>query len=70
MAKRTFREESIAGIVPALLICITILEVAAGALSAVGCVSGNSFEGFDDRVLRGNPFRGSHHGAFFWAANR
>jgi len=38
MAKRTFREESMAGIVPALLICITILELAAGALSAVGCV--------------------------------
>src|SRR5258707_12093723 len=28
-----------------------------------------SFERFDNRVLRGNSFRGSHHGAVFWAAN-
>jgi len=33
-----FAKSPLAGIVPALLICITILEVAAGALSAVGCV--------------------------------
>src|SRR6476661_10277942 len=33
-----FAKSPFAGIVPALLICITILEVAAGALSAVGCV--------------------------------
>src|SRR6266550_996400 len=31
--------------------------------------AGNSFERFDDRVLRGNSFRSSHHGAVFWAAN-
>jgi lysylphosphatidylglycerol synthetase-like protein (DUF2156 family) len=36
--KRHFAKSPLAGIVPALLICITILEVAAGALSAVGCV--------------------------------
>ena len=33
-----FSKSPFAGIVPALLICITILEVAAGSLSAVGCV--------------------------------
>src|SRR5436190_3092509 len=31
--------------------------------------AGNSFERFDDRVLRGNSFRSSHHVAVFWAAN-
>jgi len=33
-----FAKSPLAGIVPALLICITILEVSAGALSAVGCM--------------------------------
>jgi len=33
-----FGKSPLAGIVPALLICITILEVAAGALSAIGCL--------------------------------
>ena len=33
-----FAKSPLGGIVPALLITITILEVAAGALSAVGCV--------------------------------
>jgi diacylglycerol kinase len=36
--KGHFGRSPLAGIVPALLICITILEVAAGALSAVGCL--------------------------------
>src|SRR5215472_16985382 len=36
--KGHFAKSPLAGIVPALLICITVLEVAAGALSAVGCV--------------------------------
>src|SRR6266699_3233498 len=36
--KGHFTKSPLAGIVPALLIGITILEVAAGALSAVGCV--------------------------------
>ena len=31
--------------------------------------AGNSVERFDDRVLRGNPFRSSHHGSIFWAAD-
>ena len=26
----------------------------------------NSVERFDDRVLRGNPIRSSHHGSIFW----
>jgi len=33
-----FAKSPLAGIVAALLICITILEVAAGALSGVGCL--------------------------------
>ena len=33
-----FAKSPLAGIVPVLLIAITILELAAGALSAVGCV--------------------------------
>jgi uncharacterized membrane protein YphA (DoxX/SURF4 family) len=33
-----FAKSPLAGIVPVLLICITILELAAGALSAIGCV--------------------------------
>jgi len=36
--KGHFAKSPLAGIVPALLIGITILEVTAGALSAVGCV--------------------------------
>ena len=36
--KGHFAKSPLAGIVPALLISITILELAAGALSAVGCV--------------------------------
>lgn len=36
--KGHFAKSPFAGIVPVLLITITILEVAAGALSAVGCV--------------------------------
>ena len=36
--KGHFAKSPLAGVVPALLICITILEVAAGALSAFGCV--------------------------------
>ena len=39
MAKRTFREESTRGHRSRLLLTVlTILEIAAGALSAVGCV--------------------------------
>src|SRR5262252_8624425 len=36
--KGHFAKSPLAGIVRALLICITILEIAAGALSALGCV--------------------------------
>jgi hypothetical protein len=36
--KGHFAKSPLAGVVSALLICITILEVAAGALSAVGCL--------------------------------
>src|SRR6058998_1462020 len=34
-----FAKSPLAGVVPALLTVITILEVAAGALSAIGCVA-------------------------------
>ena len=36
--KGHFAKSLLAGLVPVLLICITVLEVAAGALSAVGCL--------------------------------
>jgi hypothetical protein len=36
--KGHFAKSPFAGIVPALLICITILEFAAGALSTIGCL--------------------------------
>ena len=36
--KAHFAKSPLAGVVPALLICITMLELAAGALSAVGCM--------------------------------
>jgi len=36
--KGHFAKSPVTGIVPLLLICITIVEVAAGALSAVGCL--------------------------------
>lgn len=36
--KGHFAKSPLAGIVPALLICITIVEIAAGTFSAVGCV--------------------------------
>ena len=36
--KGHFAKSPLAGIVSAMLICITILEVAAGALSGVGCL--------------------------------
>ena len=36
--KGHFAKSPLAGVVPVLLICITILEVAAGVLSAMGCV--------------------------------
>ena len=36
--KGHFAKSVLAGVVPVLLICITVLEVAAGALSAVGCL--------------------------------
>src|SRR4029077_8988119 len=36
--KGHFAKSPLAGMVSALLICITILEVAAGALSGIGCL--------------------------------
>ena len=68
--KGHFAKSPLAGIVPALLICITILEVGGRRAERRRLRADNSFERFDNRVLRGNSFRGSHHGAIFWAANR
>src|SRR4029077_6258332 len=70
MAKRTFRKESTCGDRS----CAADLHhdsrgggrrVERRRLSA-----DYSFERFDDRVLWGNFFRSSHHGAVFWSANR
>lgn len=36
--KEHFAKSPLAGIIPALLICITMLELAAGMLSAIGCM--------------------------------
>src|SRR5438045_5919688 len=36
--KEHFAKSPLAGIVPAMVTAITILEIAAGALSAIGCV--------------------------------
>ena len=55
--KGHFAKSPLAGIVPALLICITILEVAAGALSAVGCVFVILSRDSTDCVLRRGHFR-------------
>src|SRR5206468_1799693 len=53
--KGHFAKSPLAGIVPALVTTITILEVAAGALSAVGCVfiilSRNSTFAFDGAIV-------------------
>ena len=58
--KGHFAKSPLAGIVPALLICITILEVAAGVLSGVGCVLIILLQDSTDRVLRGDSFRRCH----------
>src|SRR5256886_1730833 len=57
--KGHFAKSPLAGIVPALLISITILEVAAGALSAVGCVL----------VILLKDTRVGLYGAIFFAAS-
>src|SRR5262245_55172721 len=53
--KGHFAKSPLAGVVPALLICITVLEVGAGALSAVGCLLvillGNSTIAFYGAIL-------------------
>jgi len=53
--KGHFARSSLAGIVPAMVTTITILEIAAGALSAIGCVviilSGNFALAFYGAVI-------------------
>ena len=61
--KGHFAKSLLARIVLALLICITILEGAAGALSAVGCLL--IIVSKDSTIAFYNSFRSSHHGAVF-----
>jgi diacylglycerol kinase len=53
--KGHFAKSPLAGIVPLMMIAITILEIAAGALSAVGCVliilSRDSFVAFHGAIV-------------------
>jgi diacylglycerol kinase len=53
--KGHFAKSPLAGIVPLIMIAITILEIAAGALSAVGCVliilSRDSFVAFHGAIV-------------------
>ena len=68
--KGHFAKSPLAGVVPALLICITILEVAAGALSAIGCVlvilSNDSTIAFYGAILSAAAVTC----VIFWAASR
>src|SRR5215831_7495875 len=70
MAKRTFREESTGGNRSRT---VDLHHDPGGRGRRAECrrlSADHCFERFDNRVLRGNSFRGSHHGAVFWAANR
>ena len=68
--KGHFAKSPLAGIVPLLLISITILEVAAGALSAVGCVLvillKDSTVAFYGAIISAVAVTGT----LFWATNR
>ena len=64
--KGHFAKSPLAGIVPALLICITILEVAAGVLSGNWLRDRDPFARFNSRILRGSHFRGRHHCTLLW----
>src|SRR6266487_6994197 len=70
MAKRTFREESTGWNRPRAVDLHHDPGGGGRCAKRRGLRAGNSFERFDDRIVRGNSFRGSHHGAVFWAANR
>ena len=70
MAKRTFREKSTGWNRPR---AADLHHDSGGGGRRAEChrlLAGNFFERFDDRIVRGNSFCGSHHGAVFWAANR
>ncbi len=67
--KGHFAKSPLAGVVPALVTAITILELAAGVLSGVGCVSVIRFAGFNRRILRRGDFRGFDHCAILWPAD-
>ena len=63
--KGHFAKSPLAGIVPALLDLHHDPGGGGRRAERRRLRAGNSFERFDDRVLRGNSFRGSHHGAVF-----
>ena len=68
--KGHFAKSPLAGTVPALLTAITILEVAAGVLSALGMRACACHARFDGGVLRCRHFRSRDHRVIFRAANR
>ena len=70
MAKRTFREESTCWNRPRAVDLHHDPRGGGGRAERRRLRAGNCFEGFDDRIVRGNSFRSSHHGSVFWAANR
>src|SRR6266487_6261474 len=70
MAKRTFREESTGWNRPRAVDLHHDPGGGGGRAKRRRLRADNSFERFDDRIVRGNSIRGSHHGAVFWAANR
>ena len=68
--KGHFAKSPLAGIVPALLDLHHDPRGGGRRAKRRRLRADNSFKRFDDRVVWGNSFCGSHHGAVFWAANR
>ena len=67
--KGHFAKSPLAGIVPVLLGAITILELAAGILSAVGCVADHPFARFNRSILRRGHFCDRNRRAILWPAH-
>ena len=68
--KGHFAKSPLAGIVPALLICITIRGGSRGCAQRGRLCARSSIERFCGRVLWRNRIGRSHHGTIFWTANR
>lgn len=68
--KGHFAKNPLAGTVPALLTAMTILDLAAGALSALGSVLLVLLRDSTVGLLRRRGFRKGNHCVVFWAANR